>query len=87
MLRMNAIILNLGLTCVFLRYNPDNKDVSTKDKRKELLQRLRYHLESPPNGNLVEYLFYKDLEATSSGSEKSSDDSCSSCSSTSLMSN
>ena len=64
--RMYDIIAKLGMPCVFIRYNPDNK----KSNSKYLLERVNYYfelkkdLESKPivfddYGFKVEYLFYE----------------------------
>jgi len=59
-IRMNNICYNLGLPCVFLRYNPDNKSVSKKEKEQTLLERVKFYLEkeSIETSIEIEYLFY-----------------------------
>ena len=37
-IRMNNIIISLGLPCKFIRYNPDNKNFTKKEKEDKLLQ-------------------------------------------------
>ena len=59
--RMNNICFNLGLPCIFLRYNPDNKKYFEKIKHKSLLNRVNYYLKDYKFENEaihIEYLFY-----------------------------
>jgi hypothetical protein len=59
-IRMNNICYNLGLPCVFLRYNPDNKSFNKKEKEQTLLERVKFYLEKEEieTSIEVEYLFY-----------------------------
>ena len=73
---MNSVILNLGLECVFIRYNPDHPHFSDRYKQNRLMERLRYHLSNKSDGNVLEYLFYptkaeKDADITEPESEVS----------------
>ncbi|HEY9704784.1 MAG TPA: hypothetical protein V6C58_20255 [Allocoleopsis sp.] len=42
--RMNNVSVGLGLPTKFIRYNPDNKNYTTKQKQKKLLETLYYWL-------------------------------------------
>jgi len=65
LIRMNNIVYNLGLPCVFLRYNPDWSKTGTNNKMKKLIKHtllmsyIRHYqtLKTIP-GLIVEYLFY-----------------------------
>lgn len=57
-IRMNIICDNLGLPTIFIRYNPDNKNFSTKIKHAKLLDVLNYNLKNTPDGPKIEYLYY-----------------------------
>ena len=57
--RMNNICFNLGLPCIFIRYNPDNKEYSTKIKHLKLLEKLKEFLNYNFNEAIkIDYLFY-----------------------------
>ncbi len=80
--RMNDIVLNLGLECVFIRYNPDNKNYTDKEKESHLLDKVIHHLLNKSDGNVVEKLFYPnkgdsdmegEMESISSSSESESE--------------
>ena len=59
-IRMNNICYNLGLPCVFIRYNPDKKGIGKKEKEEKLLERINFYMkkELVDEGIIVEYLFY-----------------------------
>jgi hypothetical protein len=58
---MNNICFNLGLPCIFIKYNPDNKEVTPIKRHNTLLSRLKYYLDyaSQVDESIkIEYLFY-----------------------------
>lgn len=58
-IRMNNIIISLGLPCKFIRYNPDNKNFTKKEKEDKLLQILDDNLYKDMLEDIEpEYLFY-----------------------------
>lgn len=44
LIRMNNITMSLGLPTLFIRYNPDNKEFSKKERHKKLLEVLNKSL-------------------------------------------
>ena len=57
-IRENNICFALGLPCVFLRYNPDKKDVEMQTKQKVLKSYIEYYINKKTCDNVVEFLFY-----------------------------
>ncbi len=57
-IRENNIVYNLGLPCVFLRYNPDLKGVKQKTKHIVLKSYIDYYSSKECCDNTVEFLFY-----------------------------
>ena len=48
----------LGLPCVFLRFNPDKKGINIKEKYSVLNERINYYKSKELSNPIVEYLFY-----------------------------
>jgi hypothetical protein len=57
-IRENNICFALGLQCVFIRYNPDKKNISIKIKEKILKSYIDYYISKEYCNNEVCYLFY-----------------------------
>ena len=60
--RMYDIIAKLGMLCVFIRYNPDNKDSNKNNLLKEINKYLEYNYEEIDFDNFglkIKYMFYK----------------------------
>lgn len=57
-MRENNICFALGLPCVFLRFNPDKKNVKMKVKEKVLKSYIEYYMNRESMNNEVQYLFY-----------------------------
>ena len=57
-IRENNICFALGLPCVFIRYNPDKKDVEKNIKEKVLKSYIEYYINKETCDNVVEFLFY-----------------------------
>ena len=59
-IRENNITYNLGLPCVFIRYNPDKKGVPSKTKEIILKSTIDYYKNLNPSDifNFTDYLFY-----------------------------
>jgi hypothetical protein len=57
-IRENNISIQLGLPTVFIRYNPDKKDVTLDEKLKLLKTTLDYFISKPFSDPQVRYLFY-----------------------------
>tara|TARA_B100000787_G_C16017232_1_gene216886 strand:- start:67 stop:534 length:468 start_codon:yes stop_codon:yes gene_type:complete len=59
--RMYDIIAKLGISCVFIRYNPDNKDSNKNNLLKEINKYLEYNYEEidfDDYGLNVNYMYY-----------------------------
>ena len=57
---MSNITFFLGLHCVFIRYNPDNKKVTEETKHKKLLEKLKFYLKYDIQEAIkINYLFYQ----------------------------
>lgn len=56
--RENNICFALGLTCVFIRFNPDKKKIKMKTKQKVLKSYIEYYKNKDKCDNEVCYLFY-----------------------------
>ena len=54
----NNISIQLGLPTVFIRYNPDKKDVTLDEKLNLLKITLDYYISKPFCDPQVKYLFY-----------------------------
>lgn len=63
-IRENNICYSLGLPCVFIRFNPDKKEIFSKTKYIVLksyfpnLGNIEYYKNTEKSNNIVEYLFY-----------------------------
>ena len=57
-IRENNICFALGLPCVFIRFNPDKKNIKMKTKQKILKNYIDYYINKEMCDNGVEYLFY-----------------------------
>jgi hypothetical protein len=57
-IRENNICFALGLPCVFIRYNPDKKNIKIKIKEKLLKSYIDYYISKEICDNEVCYLFY-----------------------------
>jgi hypothetical protein len=57
-IRENNIYLALNLPCIFLRFNPDKKDIKINIKYKILKSYIDYYMNKENVLNTIEYLFY-----------------------------
>lgn len=57
-IRENNICFTLGLPCVFIRYNPDDKKINEKSKLIILKSYIDYYQNLEYSNNVVEFLFY-----------------------------
>ena len=57
-IRENNITYSLGLPCVFIRFNPDKKDIKMKIKETILKSYIDYYICQEFFNNEVQYLFY-----------------------------
>jgi len=56
---MNNICFNLGLQCIFIRYNPDNNNFTIKQKHSLLIKTLEKYLDYDFDEAIkIDYLFY-----------------------------
>ncbi len=58
LIRMNNITYSLGLPVVFLRFNPDKKQIKMKTKQTILKSYIDYYTDKKLTDNVIEYLFY-----------------------------
>ena len=57
-IRENNICYSLGFPCVFIRFNPDKKEIFSKTKYIVLKSYIEYYKNTEKSNNIVEYLFY-----------------------------
>jgi len=57
-IRENNICYSLGLPCIFIRFNPDKKNIKINIKYKILKSYIEYYKNSNMCNNEVCYLFY-----------------------------
>ena len=57
-IRENNICFALNIPCVFLRYNPDKKEIKQIIKQQILKSYIEYYINKDLTENTIEYLFY-----------------------------